>query len=85
LGGKELLLRAADSLLGFCFLFPKTVLSTHWCGAVSFYVFSMSAAQILILNVNCQKAAKPFCASQHKATEEGSSLISLTALYSIPH
>jgi hypothetical protein len=29
LGGKELLLRAADSLLGFCFLFPKTVLSTH--------------------------------------------------------
>lgn len=31
----------------------------------------------LIINVGCQKAVRPFCTSQCKATEEKSSLLSL--------
>lgn len=72
-------LQTASWLSAFCFRSAKTVLSNHCRGALqgSFYAFFISAFQILLMDVDCQKAVIPFCTSQCKAIEEKLSWLSL--------
>lgn len=72
-------LQAACLLAAFCFQSSRrSFLITAVVRCRSLFMLRLFlVSNTLIINVGCQKAVRPFCTSQCKATEEKSSLLSL--------